>query len=84
MLLFGYFYVLVCIFFFRSGTGLQPQRMQINIGQVPPQMPPPGMPFGIRLGPHMVRTGSPRNESGTQTAGSNGVPANSGTQTSGN
>ncbi|XP_060599350.1 large proline-rich protein BAG6-like isoform X2 [Ruditapes philippinarum] len=68
----------------QTGQG-QPQRMQINIGQGPAGMmgmSAPGMPMGIRLGPRIVRPpGMQRNESGTQTAGANGIPANSGTQT---
>lgn len=63
----------------------QPQRMQINISHGSPAMmglQRPGMPMGVRFGPRVMRPAAPRNESGTQTAGANGVPANSGTQTS--
>ena len=73
-------------FYLYKGQG-QPQRMQINIGQGPSGMmglSTPGMPMGISLGPRVVRPpGMQRNESGTQTAGANGIPANSGTQTPG-
>lgn len=89
-------YVHVCLFYclcyllsyevFTFTGQSQPQRMQINISQGSPPvvgMPRPGMPMGVRLGPRFMRPVAPRNESGTQTAGGNGVPANSGTQTPG-